>query len=76
MLMDLNMNRSLFIALTLLHVLCIKSASNINLEAPKGFKIELFASGLGSPRQMAETDDGYIIVGTIKEGDIYALKDM
>ena len=75
MLMDLNMNRIFFIALTFLHVLCIQSASNINLVAPKGFKIELFASGLGSPRQMAETDDGYIIVGTIKEGDIYALKD-
>ena len=88
--MGLNMNKSFLFALPLLliiligssdsrkmvnHDLSIQSLDDFNLSLPEGFKIELFASGLGTPRQMTETDDGYIIVGTIKEGDIYALKD-
>ena len=88
--MDLNMNKSFLLALPLLlmiligcsesekmvnHDLSLESLDGFNLSLPEGFKVELFASGLGTPRQMTETDDGYIIVGTIKEGDIYALKD-
>ena len=42
---------------------------------PTGFNIENFADNLDSPRQITETKDGYIIVGS-KNGDkIYALSD-
>ena len=45
------------------------------LVLPTGFNIEIFADNLLSPRQITETKDGYIIVGS-KNGDkIYALSD-
>ena len=45
------------------------------LVVPTGFNIEIFADNLLSPRQITETKDGYIIVGS-KNGDkIYALSD-
>ena len=38
------------------------------LTLPSGFEISIFADNLDSPRQISETDDGYIIVGS-KKGD-------
>ena len=42
-----------------------------SLQTPKGFSVELFASDIAAPRQMAEGND-FIFVGGIK-GDIYAI---
>ena len=47
-----------------------------NLIAPKNFDIEIFAEGINSPRQMTETDDGHIVVGSKNSDEIVAiLKD-
>ena len=44
------------------------------LIAPEGFKIDVFASEIQNPRQIAQGDDGYFFVGS-KAGMVYALKD-
>ena len=45
------------------------------LNVPNGFEITLYADGVISPRQITETNDGFIIVGS-KSGDkILALYD-
>ncbi len=47
-----------------------------NLIVPKNFDIEIFAEGINSPRQMTETDDGHIVVGSKNSDEIVAiLKD-
>ena len=46
------------------------------LNAPKGFEISIYADGLESPRQMTETNDGSIIVGSKNGKNIYALQDL
>ena len=43
-----------------------------SLQTPKGFSVELFASDIQAPRQMAEGNN-FIFVGGIK-GDIYAIE--
>ena len=43
-----------------------------SLQTPKGFSVELFASDIVAPRQMAEGNN-FIFVGGIK-GDIYAIE--
>ena len=51
---------------------------NTNLEklnVPSGFEISIYADGLDSPRQLAESHEGYIIVGSKKGDKIYALYD-
>lgn len=46
-----------------------------NLILPEGFDITIYADKIDSPRQLAETKDGYLIVGS-KNGDkIFALHD-
>jgi glucose/arabinose dehydrogenase len=45
------------------------------LNLPKGFEITIFADNLDSPRQLAETDKGYVIAGSKKGNKIYALFD-
>ena len=54
----------------------INANSYLNkLNLPSGFEIEIFADELISPRQISETEDGYVIVGS-KTGDkIFALYD-
>ena len=42
---------------------------------PTGFEITIYADNLDSPRQIAQTDDGYVIVGSKKGDKIYALRD-
>ena len=34
-----------------------------NLNIPTGFEISIFADELNSPRQITETENGYVIVG-------------
>ena len=46
-----------------------------NLYVPDGFEINIYADNLNSPRQMAETDEGYIIVGSKKGSEVVALID-
>ena len=46
-----------------------------NLKIEKGFKLEIFASDIASPRQLAEGDDQRIYVGSKQEGKIFALRD-
>mgnify|MGYP001245292019 FL=1 len=45
------------------------------LSVPEGFKISIYADGLESPRQITETNDGYIIVGSKNGKNVYALQD-
>tara|TARA_B100001173_G_scaffold196925_1_gene169812 strand:- start:2962 stop:4110 length:1149 start_codon:yes stop_codon:yes gene_type:complete len=55
----------------------ISADPNINkLYVPEGFEISIYADNLDSPRQLTETADGFIIVGS-KNGDkIFALNDI
>ena len=39
------------------------------LNIPNGFHISIFADNLESPRQIAETDNGYVIVGSKNGND-------
>ena len=45
------------------------------LNLPVGFEISIFAKDLDSPRQITQTHDGYVIVGSKKGDKIYALHD-
>ena len=46
-----------------------------DLKTDEGLVIEIFASGINSPRQLAEGIDGRIYVGSKNEGKIFALRD-
>ena len=46
-----------------------------DLVAPSGFEITIFADNLNTPRQITETVQGYVIVGSKKGDKIYALRD-
>ena len=64
----------------LFSILIISFYTNANsdldkLNLPKGFEITIFADNLDSPRQLAETDKGYVIAGSKKGNKIYALFD-
>ena len=45
------------------------------LNAPNGFEIEIFSDELDSPRQISETENGHIIVGSKKGSSVIALVD-
>ncbi len=45
------------------------------IELPKGFMIEEFATGLGSPRFMAFSPDGVLFATIIRTGEVIALPD-
>ncbi len=45
------------------------------LTVPEGFEISIFASDLDSPRQLTETKDGAIIVGSKKGTNVIAIVD-
>ncbi len=54
----------------------INASTNLNkLNVPDGFEISIFADNLKSPRQLAETDAGYVIAGSKGGDSIYALYD-
>jgi glucose/arabinose dehydrogenase len=46
-----------------------------SLNLPPNFTIEVFAADLDSPRQITETADGHIIVGSKKGSEVVALVD-
>ncbi len=45
------------------------------LNLPDGFEINIFADGIESPRQITETKNGFIIIGSKNGKNIYALYD-
>ena len=47
-----------------------------NLNVPNGFEITIFADDLNTPRQITETESGYVIVGSKKGDKIFALYDL
>ena len=71
-----TLNRTLNLILISFLTLSIQASDNINhLLAPDGFEINIFASELQSPRQITETEDGHIIVGSKKGSEVIALID-
>ncbi len=46
------------------------------LNVPDGFEITIFAENLDSPRQIAETEKGYVVVGSKNGNKIFALHDI
>ena len=45
------------------------------LEVPQNFAIDIISAGLDSPRQLAETNNGHILVGSKKGSEVVALID-
>ena len=71
-----TLNRTLNLLLICFFTLTIQASDNINnLSVPDGFEISIFASELQSPRQITETSDGHIIVGSKKGSEVIALID-
>lgn len=46
------------------------------LQAPPGFRVSVFAQGLGAPRMLAVGDDGTVYVTRRDSGDVLALRDV
>lgn len=46
-----------------------------NIKVPKGFKVEVYASGVLAARQMAWGDKGTLFVGSFGLGNVYAITD-
>jgi glucose/arabinose dehydrogenase len=46
-----------------------------NVKLPRGFKIEVWAQGVPSARQMAWGDKGTLFVGSFSGGTVYAIRD-
>ena len=46
------------------------------LNIPDGFEISIYADNLDSPRQLAETDKGYVVAGSKKGDKLFALHDI
>ena len=51
----------------------IESEEINNLNLPEGFEINIFANNLDTPRQIAETDNGHILVGSKSGSEVIAL---
>ncbi len=45
------------------------------IKLPPGFRIEIYATGVTGARQMALSPNGTLYVGTIGEGNVYAVLD-
>ena len=71
-------NMHYFYYIFLIQLISLPAFAGLNIEklsVPKGFEIEIFANDLESPRQITETKDGFIVVGS-KNGDkIFAIHD-
>jgi len=67
--------KSLYFILTLFSVFVNANSELNKLNIPAGFEISIFADNLESPRQIAETDNGYVIAGSKKGNKIYAFHD-
>tara|TARA_B100000575_G_scaffold99961_1_gene79744 strand:- start:1436 stop:2560 length:1125 start_codon:yes stop_codon:yes gene_type:complete len=68
--------RFIFLNTLIIFFSAIINSNDISkLNLPNGFEISIYANDLQSPRQITETDKGYIVVGS-KNGDkIFALFD-
>ena len=65
--------------ITVLIIFFSMSSNSTNLERliiPEGFEISIFADKIESPRQLVETDAGYVIAGSKKGDKLYALQDL
>ena len=70
------MNKKNIITALIISFSISSNSSNLkSLVVPDGFEINIFADNLESPRQLAETDAGYVIAGSKKGDKIYALHD-
>ena len=60
---------------------CLAFAENISssviekLNVPENFNVEIYAQDIDSPRQITQTNNGYIIVGSKRGNEIVALID-
>ena len=64
----------LSISLILFFSILVNANQNLNkLIVPNGFEISILANNLDSPRQIAETSKGHIIVGSKKGTEVIAL---
>ncbi|MBT4145681.1 MAG: sorbosone dehydrogenase family protein, partial [Gammaproteobacteria bacterium] len=52
-----------------------KSAILDKIKLPKGFSISLFADNVPNARSMALGKDGAVFVGSLRNGNVYALQD-
>ena len=57
-------------------ILNVQSNNIDKLQIPEGFEINIYAENIESPRQITETEDGFIIVGSKNGKSIYALNDI
>jgi glucose/arabinose dehydrogenase len=67
--------KCLYFIFTLFSVFVNANSEMNKLNIPAGFEISIFADNLESPRQIAETENGYVIAGSKKGNKIYALHD-
>lgn len=51
------------------------AATMARLQVPPGFKVEMFAQGLGNARLLAVADDGTVYLTRRAEGDVVMLRD-
>ncbi len=71
-----KMNHKILINLTIfISSLSLYSSNIDDLVLPQGFDISIVASDLDSPRQLAETKSGHVIVGSKRGNEIVALID-
>ena len=71
----MNIKRTYLFGILFGLILNVQS-NNINkLQLPEGFQISIYAEGIESPRQITETEDGHVIVGSKNGKSIYALND-
>ena len=71
----INFKKKLILT-SILFLTCLSNSQSTDLlSLPEGFEIKVFASGLESPRQITETEKGYILVGSKKGSEIVALLD-
>ncbi len=71
----INFKKKLVLTSILILSCLLNSQSTDLLSLPEGFEIKVFANGLESPRQITETEKGYILVGSKKGSEIVALLD-
>ena len=63
------------VALYSFHIELLSSVIDELIYDKKNLKIEIFATDIDSPRQLAQGDDGRVYVGSRRSGKIFALTD-
>jgi len=76
----MHLNSNIFLLLIILSFVGCNDgprdgSSNLNLTIDPGFEIQVFASEIDSPRQLAQDKNGRIYVGSKKSGKIFAIQD-